>query len=88
MAVRQYPVIITVRDRLSYLRQLIDWLESFGQNEIWLCDNDSTYPPMVDFLRTTTHHVVFNKFNLGHRAPWLSGLVPQLGNEKIGRAHV
>ncbi|MBJ7422177.1 MAG: hypothetical protein JHC58_04910 [Ilumatobacteraceae bacterium] len=25
---------------------------------------------------------MFNKFNLGHRAPWLSGLVPQLGNEK------
>ena len=82
MAVRQYPVIITVRDRLSCLRQLLQWLENSGQNDIWLCDNDSTYPPMVEFLNTTKHRVKFNKFNLGHRAPWLSGLVPQLGNER------
>ena len=34
MAVRQYPVIITVRDRLSCLQQLLKWLENMGQNEI------------------------------------------------------
>ena len=82
MAVRQYPVIITVRDRLSCLQQLLKWLENIGQNEIWLCDNDSTYPPLVEFLKNTKHNVIYNKFNLGHRAPWLSGLVPQLGNER------
>ena len=82
MAVRQYPVIITVRDRLSCLQRLLSWLEEAGQKNIWLCDNGSSYPPLVEFLNATNHHVVFNKFNLGHRAPWLSGLVPQLGNEK------
>ena len=82
MAIRQYPVIITVRDRLSCLLQLLQWLEQIGQNDIWLCDNGSTFPPLVEFLKTTKHHVVFNNFNLGHRAPWLSGLVPQLGNDK------
>jgi hypothetical protein len=82
MAVRQYPVIITVRDRLSCLQRLLSWLDEAGQKNIWLCDNGSSYPPLVEFLNATNHHVVFNKFNLGHRAPWLSGLVPQLGNEK------
>ncbi len=82
MAVRQYPVIITVRDRLSCLQQLLSWLENMGQQEIWLCDNDSTFPPLVEFLKSTKHNVFFNKFNLGHRAPWLSGLVPQLGSER------
>jgi len=82
MAVRQYPVIITVRDRLTCLQRLLSWLETAGQKNIWLCDNGSSYPPLVEFLNATNHHVVFNKFNLGHRAPWLSGLVPQLGNEK------
>lgn len=76
MAVRQYPVIITVRDRLSCLRQLLNWLEGAEQHEIWLCDNASTFPPLVEFLKTTKHNVVYNNFNLGHRAPWLSGLVP------------
>ena len=80
--VKQYPVIITVRDRLSCLEQLLSWLEGMGQNEIWLCDNASTFPPLVKFLKTTKHNVVYNNFNLGHRAPWLSGLVPQLGNKR------
>ena len=81
--VKQYPVIITVRDRLSCLKELIGWLELAGQNEIWLCDNASTYPPLVEFLRTTKHRVVYNNFNLGHRAPWLSGLVPELGHDRF-----
>ena len=80
--VRQYPIVITVRDRLTCLKQLLSWLENVGQNEIWLCDNASTYPPLVEFLNATKHKVVYNKFNLGHRAPWLSGLVPELGSNR------
>ena len=76
---RQFPVIINVRDRLEPLRDLVKWLEQLGQEDIWLCDNDSTYAPMVEYLHTTQHHVLFNGLNLGHRAPWLSGLVTELG---------
>jgi len=79
---KQYPVIITVRDRLTCLQQLLNWLESVGQNEIWLCDNASTYPPLVEFLKSTKYNVVRNGYNLGHRAPWLSGLVPELGHDR------
>ncbi len=75
----QFPVIINVRDRLSALLDLLAWLEKVGQENIWLCDNASTYEPMVEFLRTTSHRVVFNEINLGHRGPWLSGLVTELG---------
>lgn len=79
---RQFPVIITVRDRLSHLQMLLDWLERVEQRDIWLCDNASTYPPMVDFLSRTSHNVVRNNRNLGHRAPWLSGLAAELGSEQ------
>ncbi|MGZ7005961.1 MAG: hypothetical protein ACXVLX_10200, partial [Ilumatobacteraceae bacterium] len=41
----QYPVFIPVRDRLSPLVELLGWLESVGQHDIWLIDNASTYPP-------------------------------------------
>lgn len=75
----QYPVIITTRDRLESLHQLVLWLESVGQENIWFCDNASTYPPLVDYLRSSPHSVLFNEMNLGHRAPWLSGLVTELG---------
>ena len=79
---RQYPVIIIVRDRLSPLLQLLDWLDSVGQRDIWLCDNASTYEPMVKFLANTKTRVVYNGQNLGHRAPWLSGLAADLGLER------
>jgi len=79
---RQYPVIITVRDRLSSLTKLLAWLDDVGQHDIWLCDNASTYEPMVKFLANTTLRVVRNDQNLGHRAPWLTGLVAELGADK------
>ena len=66
---RQFPIIITVRDRLSDLLLLLDWLNNVGQREVWLCDNASTYEPMVRFLSTTKHHVIYNQRNLGHRSP-------------------
>jgi len=67
------PVLIPVRDRLTPLRQLIDWLERAGNEEIWLVDNASTYPPLLEYLAATPHHVVRLERNLGHRSPWLSG---------------
>lgn len=79
---RQYPVIITVRDRLSPLRQLLEWLEVVGQHDIWLCDNATTYGPLVEYLAVTPYKVVRNTRNLGHRAPWLSGLAAEIGHDK------
>lgn len=75
----QYPTIIITRDRLESLHQLVMWLESVGQENIWFCDNASTYPPLVDYLKSSPHNVLFNEINFGHRAPWLSGLVTELG---------
>jgi hypothetical protein len=68
-------VFVPVRDRLTPLLQLLAWLERAGQHEVWLIDNASTYPPLVEFLDTTHHHVVRLAHNLGHRSPWLSGSV-------------
>ena len=79
MTVEQFPIIINVRDRLEPLRDLVAWLEHVGQEQIWLNDNASTYPPMVEYLDNSPHHVVRHSTNLGHRSPWLSGLVTRLG---------
>ena len=69
------PAFLTVRDRLTSLVDLVGWLERAGFDEIWLVDNDSTYPPMLDYLANTRHHVVRTGRNYGHRSPWLSGAV-------------
>lgn len=78
----QLPVIINVRDRFAPLRDLVAWLERVGQREIHLCDNASTYEPLLDYLAASPHHVVRLGENLGHRAPWLSGLVTELGLDR------
>ena len=71
----QYPIFVPVRDRVTALRLLVEWLEQAGQHDIWLVDNASGYEPLVDYLRTTPHHVVRSARNLGHRSPWLTGTV-------------
>ena len=70
------PIIIISRDRLSYLTSLILWLEKAGYNNIIICDNQSTYPPMLDFLSHTKHKVYHSDFN-SHLAPWVTGLVDE-----------
>ncbi len=71
----QFPVFIPVRDRLTPLRSLLAWLEAADQQDIWLIDNMSTYPPLLEFLEATPHRVVRLDHNLGHRSPFLSGTV-------------
>jgi hypothetical protein len=69
------PIFVIVRDLLSPLQQLIEWLERAGHDRVVLVDNASTYPPMVEYLSTTEHTVVRCGWNMGHRSPWLSGAV-------------
>ena len=44
------PIFVIVRDLLSPLQQLLDWLERAGHDRIILVDNASTYPPMLEYL--------------------------------------
>lgn len=81
--VEQYPVFIPVRNCLTTLVQLIEWLESVDQHEIWLIDNASTYGPAVRFLDATPHRVVRLQHNLGHRSPWLSGTVQRHAHHRF-----
>lgn len=78
---QKFPIIINVRDRVEPLKLLVEWLESVHQTDIWFCDNASTYPPLLEYLDSTKYHVVRNEINLGHRGPWLSGLVTELGED-------
>lgn len=70
-----FPVIINARDRLSCLQELVEWLHLAGHERITILDNDSTYPPMVEWLHS--HHgceVNFLGENIGHKALWSVGV--------------
>ena len=78
----QPPIFIVVRDLLSPLQQLVNWLERAGHDRIVLVDNDSTYPPMVEYLSATPHTVVRCGWNMGHRSPWLSGAIFEMAHDE------
>ncbi len=75
----RYPVLIPCRDRLTPLLELITWLERVGQTEIYLLDNDSTYPPLLDYYQRTNYQVVYLGENLGPHAIWMSDIRANLG---------
>jgi hypothetical protein len=78
---RQIPILINCRDRASSLAALVGWLERAGHERIYLVDNDSSYPPLLDLYETTPHTVVRLGQNLGHKAPWLAGVVERVAGD-------
>jgi hypothetical protein len=77
----RFTVFINTRDRVTYLRELVNWLERAGVQRIIIVDNASTYEPLLDYLAHTPHHVVRLKENMGQLAPWLSGTIERMTSE-------
>jgi hypothetical protein len=70
------PIYINVRDRVTPLRQLVSWLERAGHERIILLDNDSSWPPLIEYLYASPHEVVWLGRNVGSRSLWRMGMVP------------
>lgn len=70
------PIFIVCRDKLEQLRLLLAWLEGNGYTRIILVDNNSSFPPLLEYLERSPHAVVRLKENLGpHVAVWGSGVL-------------
>lgn len=76
------PVFIICRDRLSTLSKLIEWCESVGLRNIFLIDNDSIYPALIEYLSITPYQVIRTGKNIGHTVPWTEGVVKTLAYGK------
>ncbi len=74
---QRFPIVINCRDRLKSLAELVAWLERADQGPILLVDNDSTYPPLLDYFERTPHEVIRLGRNGGPYAPWTSGVVAE-----------
>src|SRR5271167_2766815 len=67
---KQIPIIINNRNRFEYLLQLINSLENRGYNNIFIIDNDSTYPPLLEYYKTCKYEIFMLGENVGHLAMW------------------
>lgn len=66
------PVVINNRNRLTYLKGLVDWLKNAGYTNIVILDNDSSYEPLLAYYKQTDVRVVFIGKNSGYKALWQS----------------
>lgn len=66
------PFVINNRNRLHYLRQVVEAAERIGFKRIYIIDNDSTYVPLLEYYATCQHQVIFLKRNGGPRSIWES----------------
>jgi hypothetical protein len=59
------PVFINSRDRLACLQKLLAWLERVPYVKPIILDNQSSFPPLLEFYQTLKHDVLFLGENLG-----------------------
>lgn len=71
----EIPVFIICRDRFKPLKQLVKWIEEEGLTNIIFIDNDSTYPPLVEYLKNTKYEVLWLRKNVGHTSPWSAHII-------------
>lgn len=76
---REVPVIINNRNRVTTLRLLIESLERRGCERIYVIDNASTYPPLLEYYRTLSHKLCALDQNVGYLALWETELYREFG---------
>lgn len=62
------PIVINNRNRHTTLKQLIDSLEQSGYRNIYILDNQSTWPPLLEYYQSIPYQVIFLEGNFGYNA--------------------
>ena len=64
------PIIINNYNRLTMLKKLIDSLTSRGYTNIVILDNQSAYPPLLEWYAKCQFEVIRLPKNYGFKALW------------------
>jgi hypothetical protein len=78
---KQIPIIINNFNRLDSMKKLIFSLEKRGYTNIYIIDNHSTYPPLLEYYETCRHIVFRLEQNIGMTALWTSGIYKRFRND-------
>jgi O-antigen/teichoic acid export membrane protein len=66
--VRAIPIVINNRNRHTTLKLLIDSLEQSGYRNIYIIDNQSTWPPLLEYYTSIPYQVIMLERNYGYNA--------------------
>lgn len=67
---KDIPIIINNYNRLTFLQELIDSLTCRGYSNIVIIDNNSTYPPLLEWYQKCPYKVHRLNKNIGFCALW------------------
>lgn len=68
------PIIINNRNRLSFLKDLINALEVRGYKNIHIIDNNSNYKPLLEYYKECKYNIFRLKENVGFLALWKTNI--------------
>jgi len=71
------PIIINNFNRVTYLKKLIDSLTQRGYNNIYIIDNASTYPPLLEYYESCPYNVFRLSENIGYLSLWKTKIYKQ-----------
>lgn len=77
---KQIPIIINNFNRLTFTKKLIHRLEEWGYTNIYILDNNSTYPPLLEYYSYSKHKIIRLSENKGYMALWNSNVFSQFKN--------
>ena len=76
---KEIPIIINNRNRLEFLKKLINSLEIRGYKNIYILDNSSNFEPLLEFYKFDCNYPVIQLgSNLGHLALWKSNFFKRI----------
>lgn len=67
---KKIPIYLISFNRLSYLKQIVGWLEEKGYSNLTIIDNASTYPPLLSYYESLPYPVIRMDRNYGHLVFW------------------
>ena len=74
---KQIPIVINNFNRLSYLKTLVASLQQRGYTNIYVIDNNSTYPPLLEFYDHCELKVFRLPKNVGYKSIWETDIYDQ-----------
>lgn len=80
MGMESIPIFIVSYNRLSYLKKLIENLEKRNYTNIYIIDNNSSYPPLIEYYNDIPYKIFRLNENLGHMAFWKSNIFNKYRN--------
>lgn len=75
------PAYIINYDRLTTTRRMVEYLSRVPGVKPVVIDNDSSYPPLLEWYATGPCEVVQLGRNVGHLAPWSEKIVDRFGGQ-------